>query len=669
MNIVLDWLEKLNPEQRTAVETTEGPLLVLSGAGTGKTRVLTSRIAYIISKQLALPWEILAVTFTNKAANEMKSRVKKIIGDGAENLWIGTFHSIGLKILKKYTQLVGLKPNFIIYDENDQKVLVKKVMEEYLNIDTKKWTPATVVENISRLKDKGYYFNDKNIKMVDVDTINGRLLEVYNVYQEKLKELNAVDFGDLLLYPLMIFQKEPAVLQEYQQKFKYILVDEYQDTNAVQYKLLKLLSDFHHNICCVGDDDQSIYSWRGAEIENILRFENDFENAKIIRLETNYRSTPYILHAASALIAHNNDRLGKELRPCSEKINDMDSKKIQVHGVWNGEEEASQIIDEIEFYQRKNYSISEMAILVRAGYQTRLFEEKLIRAGIPYKIIGGLRFYERQEIKDIIAYLRLLIYPQDNLSFERIINVPKRGVGDKTLKAINEYAKKNKISMFEATDRMLKTNQITGKIGFNLQKFVDDFYKWRMIYSGKSDNLFDTNKIVDQAQLVEHIIHESGYFEMWQNSKKVEAETKVQNIMELIGIIKADFESISEFLEYITLFTESNQTTIDNNEYVSLMTLHAAKGLEFDIVFLPGWEMGIFPNEKSMEDKLSSSVEEERRLAYVAITRAKKIVEIYYAGSRRVFGQWQQNIPSIFLQELPPEDIEHISYSDIYTYK
>ncbi len=669
MNIVLDWLEKLNPEQRTAVETTEGPLLVLSGAGTGKTRVLTSRIAYIISKQLALPWEILAVTFTNKAANEMKNRIKKIIGDSAENLWIGTFHSIGLKILKKYPQLIGLKPNFIIYDENDQKVLVKKVMEEYLNIDTKKWTPATVVENIARLKDKGYYFNDKNIKMTDVDTINGRLLEVYNVYQEKLKELNAVDFGDLLLYPLMIFQKEPAILQEYQQKFKYILVDEYQDTNAVQYKLLKLLSDFHHNICCVGDDDQSIYSWRGAEIENILRFENDFENAKIIRLETNYRSTPYILHAASALIENNNDRLGKELRPCSEKIDDIDAKKIQVHGVWNGEEEASQVINEIEFYQRKNYSISEMAILVRAGYQTRLFEEKLIRAGIPYKIIGGLRFYERQEIKDIIAYLRLLIYPQDNLSFERIINVPKRGVGDKTLKAISEYARKNKISMFEATDRMLKTNQISGKIGFNLQKFVDDFYKWRMIYSGKSDNLFDANKIVDQAQLVEHIIHESGYFEMWQNSKKMEAETKIQNIMELIGIIKADFESIPEFLEYITLFTESNQTTIDNSEYVSLMTLHAAKGLEFDIVFLPGWEMGIFPNEKSMEDKLSSSVEEERRLAYVAITRAKKIVEIYYAGNRRVFGQWQQNIPSIFLQELPSEDIEHISYSDIYTYK
>ncbi|MBR1544818.1 MAG: UvrD-helicase domain-containing protein, partial [Alphaproteobacteria bacterium] len=428
--------------------------------------------------------------------------------------------------------------------------------------------------------------------------------------------------------------------------------------------------DFHHNICCVGDDDQSIYSWRGAEIENILRFEKDFDNATIIRLETNYRSTPHILRAASCLISRNKDRLGKELKPCSAMMADPDSKKIQVHGVWNGEEEALEVVDEIEYFQRHNYSLSEMAILVRAGYQTRLFEEKLIRAGIPYKIVGGLRFYERQEIKDIIAYLRLLIYPQDNLSFERIINVPKRGVGERTLQSISEYARNNKISLFEATDRMLRSNKITGKASLNLQKFVDDFYKWRMIYSGKSDNLFETNKVMDQAQLVEHIIHESGYFEMWQNSKKVEAETKVQNIMELIGIIKSDFESIPEFLEYITLFTESNQATIDNTEYVSLMTLHAAKGLEFDIVFLPGWEMGIFPNEKSMGDNtLSSSVEEERRLAYVGITRAKKIVEIYYAGSRLVFGQWQQNIPSIFLQELPKEDIEYTSYSDAYTYK
>ena len=377
MNIIPEWLSKLNEEQRIAVETTEGPLLVLSGAGTGKTRVLTSRIAYIISKELALPWQILAVTFTNKAANEMKSRIKGIIGNGADSLWIGTFHSIGLKILKRYTELVELKPNFIIFDENDQKVLIKKVMEEELKIDTKKWSPSIVLDNIARLKDKGFYFDNENIKMIDVDTINGRLLEIYKVYQEKLKELNAVDFGDLLLYPLMIFEKNPAILQEYQQKFKYILVDEYQDTNAVQYKLLKLLSDYHHNICCVGDDDQSIYSWRGAEIENILRFEQDFDNATIIRLETNYRSTPHILRAASCLISRNKDRLGKELRPCTLMLADNESKKIQVHGVWNGEEEAIQIVDEIEYYQRKNFSLSEMAILVRAGYQTRLSKERL----------------------------------------------------------------------------------------------------------------------------------------------------------------------------------------------------------------------------------------------------------------------------------------------------
>ena len=662
-----DWLAKLNTEQRDAVETTEGPLLVLSGAGTGKTRVLTSRIAYIIYKQLAMPWQILAVTFTNKAANEMKSRIKSIIGDGADSLWIGTFHSIGLRIVKRYYELIGLKNNFLILDEGDQKILIKKVMEEDLHIDTKKWNPSIVLENICRLKDKGFYFDDENIQMIDVETINGRLLEVYRVYQEKLKELNAVDFGDLLLYPLMIFQQNPVILEEFQNKFKYILVDEYQDTNAVQDKILKLLSAKHKNICCVGDDDQSIYSWRGAEIENILRFEKDFDNAKVIRLETNYRSTPHILHAASCLISKNKDRLGKELKPCKAMI-DENSKKIQVHGVWDGNEEAREIVDEIEYYQRKGIPLSEMAVLVRAGYQTRLFEEHFIRTGISYKIIGGLRFYERQEIKDIIAYLRLLIYPQDNLSFERIINVPKRGIGDRTLQNINDYARKNHLSLFDATEEMLKTNKITGKAGLNLKKFTDDFYRWRSIHSGKSVDLFDTKKVAEHYQLVELMLKESGYIEMWQNSKKAEAEAKLQNINELLGIIKSDFETINEFLEYITLFTENNQSAIDNQDYVSLMTLHAAKGLEFDVVFLPGWEMGIFPNEKSTSEN-SNSVEEERRLAYVGITRAKKVVEIYYAGSRQVFGQWQQNLPSVFLNDLPEEDIEHTSFSSAYCFR
>lgn len=662
-----DWLEKLNPEQRDAVQTTEGPLLVLSGAGTGKTRVLTSRIAYIMYKQLALPWQILAVTFTNKAANEMKNRVKSIIGDSADSLWIGTFHSIGLRIVKRYYELIGLKKNFLIFDESDQKILIKKVMEEDLKIDTKKWNPSIVLENICRLKDKGFYFNDENINMIDVETINGRLLEVYKCYQEKLKELNAVDFGDLLLYPLMIFEQNPVILEEFQTKFKYILVDEYQDTNAVQDKILKLLSAKHKNICCVGDDDQSIYSWRGAEIENILRFESDFENAKVIRLETNYRSTPHILHAASCLIAKNKDRLGKELRPCKAMI-DEESKKIQVHGVWNGDEEAREIVDEIEYYQRKGIPLSQMAVLVRAGYQTRLFEEHFIRAGVSYKIIGGLRFYERQEIKDIIAYLRLLAYPQDNLSFERIINVPKRGIGDKTLQNINTYARQNHLSLFEATEEMLNSNKITGKTALNIQKFIDDFHRWRSIYNGDSVDLLDTNKITEHYQLVEIMIKESGYIDMWQNSKKAEAEAKLQNINELLGIIKSDFETINEFLEYITLFTENNQSVLDNQDYVSLMTLHAAKGLEFDVVFLPGWEMGIFPNEKSTQEN-SSSLEEERRLAYVGITRAKKIVEIYYAGSRQVFGQWQQNLPSVFLNDLPDEDVEHTSFSSAYSFR
>ena len=662
-----DWLEKLNPEQRDAVQTTEGPLLVLSGAGTGKTRVLTSRIAYIMYKQLALPWQILAVTFTNKAANEMKNRVKSIIGDSADSLWIGTFHSIGLRIVKRYYELIGLKKNFLIFDESDQKILIKKVMEEDLKIDTKKWNPSIVLENICRLKDKGFYFDDENINMIDVETINGRLLEVYKCYQEKLKELNAVDFGDLLLYPLMIFEQNPVILEEFQTKFKYILVDEYQDTNAVQDKILKLLSAKHKNICCVGDDDQSIYSWRGAEIENILRFESDFENAKVIRLETNYRSTPHILHAASCLIAKNKDRLGKELRPCKAMI-DEESKKIQVHGVWNGDEEAREIVDEIEYYQRKGIPLSQMAVLVRAGYQTRLFEEHFIRAGVSYKIIGGLRFYERQEIKDIIAYLRLLAYPQDNLSFERIINVPKRGIGDKTLQNINTYARQNHLSLFEATEEMLNSNKITGKAALNIQKFIDDFHRWRSIYNGDSVDLLDTNKITEHYQLVEIMIKESGYIDMWQNSKKAEAEAKLQNINELLGIIKSDFETINEFLEYITLFTENNQSVLDNQDYVSLMTLHAAKGLEFDVVFLPGWEMGIFPNEKSTQEN-SSSLEEERRLAYVGITRAKKIVEIYYAGSRQVFGQWQQNLPSVFLNDLPDEDVEHTSFSSAYSFR
>ncbi len=660
------YLDVLNNQQLLAVKTTEGPLLVLSGAGTGKTKVLTARISYIIQKGLAFPWQILAVTFTNKAANEMKSRIKNMIGDKSENLWIGTFHSIGLKILRQNPEIVGLEKNFLIYDENDQKTIVKQIMENDLNIDTKKWNPAIVLENICKLKDKGYSVDD-DIPYYETESVNGYLLDIYKLYQKKLLELNAVDFSDLLLYPYIIFQKDPDTLLKFQNKFRYILVDEYQDTNLIQYKLLKMLSAAHNNICCVGDDDQSIYSWRGAEIDNILKFEQDFKDARVIRLETNYRSTSHILNAASHLISHNKNRLGKQLVPCESTIENEENYKVQVHGVYNGEEEALQIIDQISYYQRKKYKLSEMAILVRAGYQTRLFEEQLIRAGISYKIIGGLKFYDRQEIKDIIAYLRLLVYPKDDLSFERIVNVPRRGVGERTLQTIKQYANENSVSMFDALDNLLKQNKITGKAGINLQKFVDDFYRWRLTYQGKNIDLL-SSKVVDQAKLVENIIYESGYVNMWHNSKKIEAEGKIQNILEFIGIIKSDFESIPEFLEYITLFTEKNNNDDINQEYVSLMTLHAAKGLEFDIVFLPGWEMGIFPNEKSLAENMQSSIEEERRLAYVGITRAKKIVEIFFAGSRRTFGQYQQNLPSVFLKELSADDIEFQSYANIYKF-
>ncbi|MDR3126069.1 MAG: UvrD-helicase domain-containing protein [Rickettsiales bacterium] len=649
----MDIFENLNPEQRLAVETTEGPLLILSGAGTGKTRVLTSKIAYILEQGLARPWNILAVTFTNKAANEMKNRVKALIGEGmADGLWIGTFHSIGFRWLKKYAELAGLGPGFMVYDEDDQKILVRKTMEEDFGLDTKRFSPMAVLEQIQRLKDKGLYFDQATTELINTDFVNGDILGIYKRYQERLAELNAADFGDLLLYPLMIFEKNPAVLAELQEKFRYILVDEYQDTNAVQYRLLKLLSAKHRNIACVGDDDQSIYSWRGAEIDNILKFERDFDGAKVIRLETNYRSTPFILRAASGLISKNFGRLGKTLRPCDAA--EADCAKVAVRGVWSGEEEARAIADQIEHHQRRGTPLSQMAVLVRAGYQTRVFEERLVRAGVPYRIIGGLKFYERQEIKDAVAYLRLLSYPQDNLSFERIINVPRRGIGDKTLAEIAKNAREKHISYFESAREFGhgKTKQAAA-----LKQFAESFDRWR------AEAARQDGGAADPSVLAKTMLEESGYIDMWKSSKKIEAEAKLQNIMEFLGILKSDFSSINEFLEYVTLFTENNESADGDAEYVSLMTLHAAKGLEFDAVFLPGWEMGIFPNEKATQE---GGLEEERRLAYVGITRAKKFVEIYYAGSRQVFGQWQRNVPSIFLSELPRDAIEHTGFAEAF---
>jgi DNA helicase-2/ATP-dependent DNA helicase PcrA len=661
-----EWLSQLNPEQREAVRATDGPLLVLSGAGTGKTRVLTSKIAYILHKRLARPWEILAVTFTNKAANEMKARVQSIIGEEALSLWIGTFHSIGLRILKRHVEAAGLKPNFIIYNEDDQRIVVKKVMEEDLLIDTKKWPPAAALDGISRLKDKGFYFDADEASPLDTDIAGGRLFEIYRRYQERLVEANAADFGDLLLYPVKIFEKNPAVLKEYQSRFRHILVDEYQDTNAIQNRLLKMLAEGHGNIAAVGDDDQSIYSWRGAEIDNILYFERDFPGTRIIRLETNYRSTPHILSAASKLISHNKGRHGKTLRPCDDLASDPDSARVRIRGVWNGDEEARQIADEIESFQRKGTPLSQIAVLVRAGYQTRIFEERFIRSGIPYRIVGGIKFYERQEIRDIIAYLRLLLHPQDNLSFERIVNVPKRGLGDASIGHIASIAREKGTYLFEAAKIAVSTGFFKGKTLSAVQKFVEDFDRWRGILNSSPDAGANENKVADQTELVQKILEESGYIDMWKSSNKIEAESKIQNIMEFLGLLKNDFESIADFLEYIALFTEQNDAANIDRDVVSLMTLHAAKGLEFEAVFLPGWETGIFPNEKTTLEG-AQGIEEERRLAYVGLTRAKRAASIYYAGSRFVFGQWQQNTPSVFLSELSEEDTDHSSFTDSYT--
>ena len=657
-----DLILSLNDAQKEAVLTTDGALLVLSGAGTGKTKVLTTRIAYILYKQLAYPSEILALTFTNKAAKEMSERVEKMVGKNMTNgLWIGTFHSISLRILRNHIELCGLDKNFAIFDADDQKRLLKQIMVDEFQIDVKRFSPSMIADVISRYKDKGVCEVDTDMMIDSLHIADGKFIDIYKRYQERLRQMNAVDFGDLLLYPLKIFSAYPDILLKYQKKFKYVLVDEYQDTNAVQYGFLRMISAEHGNICCVGDDDQSIYSWRGAEIENILRFESDFSDAKVIRLETNYRSTKYILDCASYLISNNRGRLGKHLKPASD---DDENLKVQVKGVFSSDEEAKTIVDDIESFQRKGFNTSEMAVLVRATWQTRAFEEKFIKSGIPYKIIGGTKFYERQEIKDVISYLRLLVYPNDDLSFSRIINLPKRGIGDKTIGDIHRYARSHNISMFSALEEMLNSGYFKGKTQNSLQKFVNDFYVWRDMYNG---NITESNgDPIHHGKLSQTIIYESGYFSMWQNAKTPDAVNRIENIKELIGTINKESESLMEFLERVSLVMDSDEESFGDE--VSIMTLHASKGLEFDIVFLPGWETGIFPSEKSIEESGDKGLEEERRLAYVGITRGKKAVIIYYAASRLVFGQWQNNAPSQFIKELPKECIDHISFSNAFIY-
>lgn len=642
------WLSGLNPEQRQAVEITDGPVLVLSGAGTGKTRVLITRLAYILGKRLAQPWQILAVTFTNRAAREMRERVAGLVGPMAESLWLGTFHALGVKILRKHGELVGLKSNFTILDSDDQLRLLKQVMEAE-SVDHKKWPAQVVLSVIQRWKDKGLSPENVTPSMAG-DLAAGRAVDLYRAYQERLITLNATDFGDLLLHCLTVFNKHPEVLQEYQEKFRYILVDEYQDTNVAQYLWLRLLCQKHRNLCCVGDDDQSIYSWRGAEVGNILRFEKDFTDAKVVRLERNYRSTPTILAAASALIDHNEDRLGKTLVPAGHVEHD-DAPLVTVKGVWDGPEEARWVVEEIEARQTKGESLSSMAILVRAGFQMLEFEERFITTGVPYRVVGGPRFYERLEIRDAIAYLRCITTPTDDLAFERIVNKPKRSIGETTVQKIHVYARSAGLSLMEAALRLTETDELRAQTRKALSTLIGDMSRWRSLREGLSP-----------ADLAAQVLDESGYTEMWQRDTSPEAPGRLENLKEFVGGLE-EWDTIGAFLEHVSLVMENDAQAGD--EAVTIMTLHGAKGLEFDTVFLPGWEEEIFPHRRALDDGGGAAVEEERRLAYVGLTRARKKVSISYAANRRVYNQWQASLPSRFIGELPEAQTEHIADSGL----
>ncbi|MGN0914612.1 MAG: ATP-dependent helicase [Alphaproteobacteria bacterium] len=637
-----EWLETLNPEQKEAVQTTEGPVLVLSGAGTGKTKVLTTRLAYILANMKANPWNCLVVTFTNRAAREMKERVQNMIGDVANSVWLGTFHSICVKILRKHAELAGLHSNFTILGEDDQKRLIKQISEAE-GIDDKKYPAQSVLDHIQRWKDKGL-----TIDKIQQGYKENVLTHLYKKYQERLLELNCVDFGDILLYTLDILLSHPDICEIYQNRFKYIMVDEYQDTNVTQYLFLRLLAQKSKNLCCVGDDDQSIYSWRGAEVENILRFEKDFDNCRTIRLERNYRSTANILSAASFLISHNEGRLGKTLKVAENSpARNADNTKIKVVSTYSGEDEAKYVVDEIDAQLRNGYEYSQMAVLVRTAFQTREFEEKFISEAIPYQVIGGPKFYERAEIRDALAYLRVVLQPNDDLAFERIINKPARGVGAKSIEKFYLEARANHISLFAAVNKLLNEGGISGKAKNNLTDLMDKFEQWR-----KNINAVTPDELMSQ------ILDDSGYIDMLKLDSSAEAPGRLENLKELVSVMsdKEKYPTLSEFMEHVSLVME-NDDTFDNNK-VMLITLHSAKGLEFDVVFLPGWEEGLFPHQRSLDENGSQALEEERRLAYVAITRAKKQLYILTALNRRVYGQWQNNIPSRFINELPPQNIE-----------
>jgi DNA helicase II / ATP-dependent DNA helicase PcrA len=648
----MPYLDDLNPAQRAAVEALDGPVLMLAGAGTGKTKALIARVVHLMRQRQVRPNEILAVTFTNKAAREMKERVGRLLGEVAEGMpWMGTFHSLSVKILRRHAELVGLKPNFTILDTDDQIRLLKQLILA-ANIDEKRWPARLLASLIDGWKNRA--LTPDRVPSSDAGAYNNRGTELYEAYQERLKTLNATDFGDLLLHCVTIFQAHPDVLQQYQRWFRYILVDEYQDTNVCQYLWLRLLAQSHKNICCVGDDDQSIYGWRGAEVGNILRFEKDFPGAQVIRLEQNYRSTGHILAAASGIIAKNAGRLGKTLWTAGAL-----GEKVRLIGHWDGEEEARWIGEEIEAIQRGTrgmdpVDLNHQAILVRASHQMRAFEDRFLTIGLPYRVIGGPRFYERQEIRDAMAYFRLAVSPDDDLAFERVVNLPKRGLGDTAQSKINVLARGAGVSLLDGAREALAKGVIPGKGATQLRAFVDGVDRW---------HLATLHPEYDHIRLAETILDESGYTEMWQNDKTPEAPGRLDNLKELIKALE-QFDNLQGFLEHVSLIMDNE--TEGAEEKVTIMTLHAAKGLEFPVVFLPGWEDGLFPSQRSMDESGLKGLEEERRLAYVGITRAERLATISFASNRRVYGQWQSQLPSRFIDELPGEHVEVLTAPGLY---
>ncbi|SMO41981.1 ATP-dependent DNA helicase, Rep family [Thalassovita litoralis] len=675
----MPYLDGLNPAQRQAVETLDGPVLMLAGAGTGKTKALTARIAHLMTTGRAQPNEILAVTFTNKAAREMKDRVGHLLGRTVEGMrWLGTFHSVCVKLLRRHAELVGLKSNFTILDTDDQLRLLKQLIQVN-KIDEKRWPPRLLAGIIDDWKNRA--LTPAQVSTADAGAFNHRGIELYDQYQRRLIELNATDFGDLLLHMVTIFQKHSDILDQYRRWFRYILVDEYQDTNVAQYLWLRLLAGGHKNICCVGDDDQSIYGWRGAEVGNILRFEQDFPGAAVIRLEQNYRSTAHILAAASNVIKGNEGRLGKTLWTDAEG-----GEKLRLIGHWDGEQEAIWIGEDIESLQRgtrglRPYGLDEIAILVRASHQMRAFEDRFLTIGLPYRVIGGPRFYERMEIRDAMAYFRLVTSPSDDLAFERIVNTPKRGLGDKAQQTIQTIARANGTSLLEGARSAVQDGAIKGKGGAALRQLVDGLARWSdmtrgpvIAYDEADEAVLDDGldlppqprfgePEVSHVELAQIILDESGYTAMWQNDKTPEAPGRLENLKELVKALEG-FENLQGFLEHVSLIMDNDRG--EDGEKVSIMTLHAAKGLEFPVVYLPGWEDGLFPSQRSMDETGLKGLEEERRLAYVGITRAEEICTISFAGNRRVFGQWQSQLPSRFIDELPEDHVEVLTPPGLY---